>query len=52
MSGTETTLEMRRTIEDWHPIIQDIVMRDWVNLLQRGIANQKFEDGKWTFWLN
>lgn len=47
----KTTLEMRQTIAEWHPIIQDYVMRDWKDLIKEGIAMQTFVDGNWKFWL-
>lgn len=47
----KTTLEMRQTIDEWHPIIQDYVMRDWKDLIKEGIAMQSFDDGKWEYWL-
>lgn len=42
---------MRQTIDEWHPIIQDYVMRDWKDLIKEGIAMQTFVDGNWKFWL-
>jgi len=47
----KTTLEMRQTIDEWHPIIQDYVMRDWKDLIKEGIAMQSYDDGKWDYWL-
>ena len=47
----ETTLEMRKTLSNWHPIIQDYVMRDWKDLIKEGIAMQSYDDGKWEYWL-
>ena len=40
-----------QTIAEWHPIIQDYVMRDWKDLIKEGIAMQSFDDGKWEYWL-
>tara|TARA_R100001224_G_scaffold83623_1_gene52901 strand:- start:1134 stop:1319 length:186 start_codon:yes stop_codon:yes gene_type:complete len=47
----ETTLEMRKTLSNWHPIIQEYVMRDWVDLIKEGIAMQSYVNGNWKFWL-
>ena len=47
----ETTLEMRKTLSNWHPIIQEYVMRDWVDLIKEGIAKQSYVNGNWKFWL-
>ena len=42
---------MRKTLSNWHPIIQDYVMRDWKDLIKEGIAMQSYDDGKWDYWL-
>ena len=47
----KTTLEMRKTLSNWHPIIQDYVMRDWKDLIKEGIAMQSYDNGKWEYWL-
>ena len=47
----ETTLEMRKTLSKWHPIIQEYVMKDWVDLIKEGIAMQSYDNGDWKFWL-
>ena len=42
---------MRKTLSNWHPIIQEYVMRDWVDLIKEGIAMQSYVNGNWKFWL-